>query len=102
VAGAFILIRKDSTMFKTAFTRAERRRERSDLSYRVHRLVRGGFPGALVDTLARDPRYELDALLALTERGCPAELAARILAPLTDAPASAAFEGEFLPDRDSA
>ena len=34
------------------------------------------------ETLARDTRYDLHALLELTDRGCPAELAARILAPI--------------------
>jgi hypothetical protein len=34
--------------------------------------------------MARDNRYDLHALLELTDRGCPAELAARILAPLED------------------
>jgi hypothetical protein len=37
--------------------------------------------------LASDERIDIHALLELTDRGCPASLAARILAPL-DQPAS--------------
>jgi hypothetical protein len=45
-------------------------------------LRTAGFPSGLADALAHDTRYELHALLELTERGCPPEFAARILAPL--------------------
>jgi len=41
-----------------------------------------GFASRLADRLGRDVRYDLHALLELTDRGCPAALAARILAPL--------------------
>ena len=40
-----------------------------------------GFDVALADRLARDPDYDLHELLNLVDRGCPPELAARILAP---------------------
>ncbi|HEX6724581.1 MAG TPA: hypothetical protein VF073_05000 [Gaiella sp.] len=43
-----------------------------------------GFPRGLAARLARDTRYDLHALIDLTERGCPPELAARILAPLDE------------------
>ncbi len=41
-----------------------------------------GFPLPLAAALARDPRYDLHALIELTERGCVPELAVRIQAPL--------------------
>jgi hypothetical protein len=50
--------------------------------WRARRLQRAGFPAALADQLARDPRTDLHALLELVDRGCRPELAARILAPL--------------------
>jgi hypothetical protein len=52
------------------------------LAWRVDRLRDAGFPAPLAETVARDARYDVHALLELTDRGCPAELAARILAPL--------------------
>jgi hypothetical protein len=54
------------------------------VAWRVDRLRDAGFPAPLADTVARDSRYDMHALLELTDRGCPAELAARILAPLDD------------------
>jgi hypothetical protein len=50
--------------------------------WRIERLRDAGFSAPLAGTLARDARYDVHALLELTDRGCPAELAARILAPL--------------------
>ena len=52
--------------------------------WRIDRLRDGGFPPRLAETLARDTRYDLHALLELTDRGCAAELAARILAPIEE------------------
>jgi hypothetical protein len=49
--------------------------------WRRERLVGSGFPLALAARLARDARYDLHALIELTERGCWPELAVRILAP---------------------
>jgi hypothetical protein len=54
------------------------------VTWRTERLCSAGCPAGLADRLARDTRYDLHALLELTDRGCPAELAARILAPLED------------------
>jgi hypothetical protein len=51
-------------------------------SWRRGRLVRAGFQPALAGRLARDPRYDLHALIELTARGCPPELAVRIMSPL--------------------
>jgi hypothetical protein len=45
-------------------------------------LERAGFHPALADALAGDRRTDVHALLELVDRGCPPELAARILAPL--------------------
>jgi hypothetical protein len=54
------------------------------VAWRIERLREAGFPARLAETLARDTRYDVHALLELTDRGCPAELAARILAPIED------------------
>ena len=45
-------------------------------------LVDAGFPPRLADELSGDPDYDVHGLLNLVDRGCPPELAARILAPL--------------------
>lgn len=58
----------------------------STLEWRSCRLVDAGFPRGLALRLARDTRYDLHALIELVERGCPPSLAARILAPLDEAP----------------
>lgn len=50
--------------------------------WRRSRLAASGFPTELSDRLAGDHRYDLHALIELAERGCPPDLAARILAPL--------------------
>jgi hypothetical protein len=47
-------------------------------------LERAGFPPPLASSLAQDDRTDVHALLDLVDRGCPPELAARILAPLED------------------
>jgi hypothetical protein len=54
------------------------------LEWRIERLRGAGCSAPLADSLARDTRYDLHELLELIDRGCPAELAARILAPLYD------------------
>jgi hypothetical protein len=51
-------------------------------AWRCCRLLEAGFPASLADSLASDPRVDLHALLQLVDRGCPPELAVRILAPL--------------------
>ncbi len=53
-------------------------------AWRRDQLVGAGFSLPLASRLARDPRYDLHALIELTERGCATELAVRILAPLED------------------
>jgi hypothetical protein len=54
------------------------------IAWRSDRLRDAGFPVELADIVARDGSRDLHALLELTDRGCPAELAARILAPLNE------------------
>jgi hypothetical protein len=51
-------------------------------SWRRLRLSEAGFAPDLADAVASDPRYDLHALLQLVDRGCPPDLAARILSPL--------------------
>ena len=51
-------------------------------AWRREQLARSGFSPALAARLADDGRFDLHALIELVERGCPPELAVRILAPL--------------------
>jgi hypothetical protein len=53
-------------------------------AWRLRRLVDAGFPLPLALDLAATPGVDLHALLGLLDRGCPPELAARILAPVDD------------------
>ena len=57
-------------------------------AWRRDQLVSAGFAFPDARRLGRDPRYDLHALLDLVHRGCPPELAARILAPLDEASAA--------------
>ena len=50
--------------------------------WRKCRLLDAGFPAPLAASLAADPAVDVHALLQLVDRGCPPELAARILSPL--------------------
>lgn len=52
------------------------------MHWRRCRLLEAGFPVALAESLAADPQFDLHALLGLVDRGCPPELAVRIVAPL--------------------
>jgi hypothetical protein len=54
------------------------------LAWRLVRLCAAGLDSKLARTVATDGGYDLHALLELVDRGCPADLAARILAPLED------------------
>jgi hypothetical protein len=51
-------------------------------SWRRLRLLEAGFPATSADRVAFDSRFDLHALLQLVDRGCPPDLAVRILAPL--------------------
>ena len=61
-----------------------RRQDRNVTEWRCQQLVAAGFPPALAETIAIDACYDLHALIELVERGCSAELAQRILAPLEE------------------
>lgn len=52
------------------------------VGWRREQLADSGFPLELATRLAKDGRYDLHALIELSERGCPPDLAARILAPI--------------------
>jgi hypothetical protein len=52
------------------------------VEWRRCRLIESGFDPALADQLASTAGIDVHALLALVDRGCPPELAARILSPL--------------------
>ena len=52
------------------------------VGWRHGQLAGAGFSLPLAARIAGDPRYDLHALIELTERGCAPELAVRILAPL--------------------
>jgi hypothetical protein len=51
-------------------------------AWRRRQLRAAGFGSTLAGRIARDPAYDLHALIELVERGCPPRLAVRILAPL--------------------
>ena len=65
------------------------RRRRPDqrqqlVDWRQQYLIGVGVDPDLASAVAADLRWDLDALLRLLERGCPAHLATRILAPLDE------------------
>ena len=51
-------------------------------AWRQQRLLRAGVESELASELAADCALDLHAMIELVERGCPPDLAARILAPL--------------------
>jgi hypothetical protein len=52
--------------------------------WRREQLVGSGFAPALAARVAENTDFDLHALIELVERGCPPELAVRILAPVED------------------
>lgn len=54
------------------------------IGWRREQLLAVGFPPALAYEQASDPRVDLHELTELVERGCPPDLAVRILAPLEE------------------
>jgi hypothetical protein len=54
----------------------------SVIEWRTERLVEAGLPMRLARKVAAYCAYNLRSVLDLVDRGCPAELAVRILAPL--------------------
>jgi hypothetical protein len=69
-------------------TRSERQVDEV-VRWRREQLAETGFSLPLGARVANDARYDLHALIELVERGCPPELAARILAPLEREPDAA-------------
>ncbi len=68
-----------------AWSRSARTPDDPTVDWRDRLLRRAGFPPDLAREIARDSRYDLHALIELTERGCPPAVAGRILAPLDPA-----------------
>ena len=58
------------------------------LTWRRDQLAASGFPLPLASRIARDARYDIHTLIDLVERGCPADLAVRIVAPLDEGSAA--------------
>lgn len=54
------------------------------VAWRTERLSQAGLPSELARRVAADHAYDLHAVLELVDRGCPGELALRILAPLDE------------------
>ena len=52
------------------------------ITWRLCRLLESGFDQDLAQRLASTPAVDIHALLQLVDRGCPSELAARILSPI--------------------
>jgi hypothetical protein len=52
--------------------------------WRREQLVESGFALPLAIRVAKNARYDLHALIELVERGCPPDLAVRILAPVDE------------------
>lgn len=52
--------------------------------WRWGQLVEAGFSPAGAAQVAGDVRFDVHALIELVERGCPPDLATRILAPLEE------------------
>jgi hypothetical protein len=71
---------------RTELTR-EGRHAAEVVRWRRRQLAGAGFGDPLASRLAADPRWDLHVLIELVERGCPPELAARILAPFEKAEA---------------
>lgn len=65
-------------------TTTQQSRDAGRVGWRRRQLIEAGIPHGLALRLARDPRYDLHRLIELVECGCPAALAARILAPLDE------------------
>jgi hypothetical protein len=53
-------------------------------AWRRSQLARSGFQEPFAAQVASDSRYDLHQLMELVDRGCPPELALRILTPLEE------------------
>jgi hypothetical protein len=56
------------------------------VAWRRGLLVEAGFSPSCAARAAGDPRFDVHVLIELVERGCPPDLASRILAPLEEDP----------------
>jgi hypothetical protein len=69
--------------------------------WRRDQLVRSGVPPSLAARAAMDGGYDVHAFVELLERGCPPEMAIRILAPLdNEMPAPALDAARIRLDRE--
>jgi hypothetical protein len=57
----------------------------SVVAWRGRLLMAAGFPDTLAQLLAATPGVDIHALLNLVDRGCPPDLAVRILGPFNSA-----------------
>jgi hypothetical protein len=57
------------------------------VAWRRRRLLEAGFDPATADLFARAGSVDLHELIQLVDRGCPPQLAARIMAPIETEPA---------------
>jgi hypothetical protein len=70
-------------------------------TWRRDQLVRSGVPPSLAARAAMDGGYDVHAFVELLQRGCPPELAIRILAPLeNEMPAPALDAAGITPSRE--
>ena len=97
VAGDFLLVRRvagkagasrvaNSSMTSPRISFAASAQSEAVLAWRRDRLLAAGFAAQLAARLAGDCGVDLHALIELVDRGCPPQLAARILAPLDYGP----------------
>jgi nucleotide-binding universal stress UspA family protein len=64
------------------------------VSWRREQLLQAGLPLAVAASVALIPHYEVHEVLSLIRRGCPPELAVRILAPLDGQAASNGYRNK--------
>jgi hypothetical protein len=64
--------------------RVQKRGPDSTAAWRRRLLLSAGFPDSLARQVAETHGVDIHALLNLVDRGCPPELAVRILGPLAD------------------
>ncbi|GAC1322266.1 MAG: hypothetical protein NVSMB25_17190 [Thermoleophilaceae bacterium] len=79
-------VRKSGPEFDAKRLMTLRRPEPGVVAWRAQQLRRCGVEPQAAEQLAEDSSVDLHALFALVDLGCPARLAARILAPLEVGP----------------